>query len=140
MTDVSTSSTLAHPKTLSNLASIYRYRLRSKWRRLRRAVLYARGRLSQDDAQDLLLDCCAPAGWHPLLILSVDDTLEEALETYDNHPTLRCMISQACIRVAEKWEDNSDTLYHAKKWAVQFAEQYAKQEGVTLTLRWPDEH
>jgi len=49
------------------------------------------------------------------------------------------MISQACIRVAEKWEYNSDTLYHAKKWAVQFAEQYAKQEGVTLTLRWPDE-
>ncbi|HTV33799.1 MAG TPA: hypothetical protein VME69_11970 [Methylocella sp.] len=81
MTDAFTPSILAYLRTLSYTISLYLYRLRSKWRRLRRAVLYAKGRLSQDDAQDLLLDCCAPAGWHPLLILSVDDTLEEALET-----------------------------------------------------------
>jgi len=140
MTDILTPSTLAYLKTtLSNLASIYRYRLRYKWQRLRRALLYARGRLSQDDAQDLLLDCCTPAGWHPLLILSVEDTLEEALEEYEDHPALRSIISQACMHVAQKWEDNSDTLYHAKKWALEFAEQYAKQDGIPLTLRWPNE-
>jgi hypothetical protein len=32
------------------------------------------------DAQQLMLDCRHPAGWHPLLVLTVEDTLEQARE------------------------------------------------------------
>jgi hypothetical protein len=37
--------------------SRYRYRIANQLHRLRRALAYATGRLSTDDAQDIILDC-----------------------------------------------------------------------------------
>ena len=54
--------------------------LRASYRvqRLRRAWKYFRGCLDDSDAQRIMLDCRVPAGWHPLITLTVEDTLEEA--------------------------------------------------------------
>jgi hypothetical protein len=49
---------------------------------------YAAGTLSADDAQRIILNCRGPAGWHPLLVLTVEDTLEQAREEFADHPEL----------------------------------------------------
>jgi len=57
-----------------------------KSQHLSRAWGYFTGRLTADDAQRIMLDCRDPAGWHTLLALTVEDTLEQARETFaDRH-------------------------------------------------------
>jgi len=105
------------------------YRL-AQWRR---AWRYAIGRLSADDAQRMMLDCRDPAGWHPLLVLTVEDTLEQALEELADHPELPHLIAAGCARVGVKWESNDDQLWEARRWAISLAREYAADEGITLT-------
>jgi hypothetical protein len=112
-------------------------RFRSKLKRFHRAWRYATGALSEDDAQTVMLDCREPAGWHPLLILTVEDTLDQALETYADHPALRDMIAAACSRVGHKWEEYGDAIHEARRWAIEVAEDYARQDNIVL-LRWDD--
>ena len=51
-----------------------------------------------------MLDCRNPAGWHPLLVLTVEDTLEQAHEEIADHPHLPRLIADGCARVGDKWE------------------------------------
>jgi hypothetical protein len=118
---------------------LLRFRFNYRLARYRRALDYALDRLSADDAQQILIDCEYPAGWFTLLSLTVDDTLEQALEVYQDHPDLRRLISDGCERVHRKWEDHSDTLYYARDWAIELAEGYAADEGITLVRRDPEE-
>lgn len=127
----------ARPRARRHAFLWRRYRLRSQFARIRRAWAYAFGGLSRDSAQTLMLDCRDAAGWHPLLILTVDDTLKQARETYADHPDLPGLIAAACSRVAAKWEDYSDALHMAQEWAIEVAEGYARQDGVAL-VRWDD--
>jgi hypothetical protein len=117
----------------------WRYRLRYRGQRWKRAWSYARDHLSTDDAQQVLIDCEYAAGWFPLLTLTVEDTLEQALEVYEDHPTLRDFIAEGCARVGKKWEDHSDTLYYARGWAIDCALEYAGNEGIEFVPRNPDE-
>jgi hypothetical protein len=116
-----------------------RFRFKHRLARYRRALAYGRDRLSTDDAQQMLIDCEYPADWFTLLILTVEDVLEQALETYDDHPDLRRLIADGCARVHRKWEDHSDALYYARGWAIELAEGYAADEGITLVRRDPEE-
>ncbi len=68
---------------------LWRYRAKARLERPSRAWRYFTGRLTADDAQRVMLDCRDPAGWHPLLILTVEDTLEQARETFADHPSFR---------------------------------------------------
>ncbi len=68
------------PRTVLSWVRDRRYRLSFRFAQCRRAWRYATDRLSSDDAQRLMLDCWYPAGWHPLLVLTVEDTLEQARE------------------------------------------------------------
>jgi hypothetical protein len=68
------------------------YRLREQARRLRRGLAYVFGRLTPDGARALMLECRGPAGWYPLLILSAEDALEDAQETFIYHPELPRLI------------------------------------------------
>lgn len=111
-----------------------RWRLRGLYGRYRRAWLYARRSLRADDAQIMILDCQLPAGWHPLTVLTVEDTLKQALETFQEHPELERLIADGCARVGHKWEDFSDTLYEARRWAIDAAQDYAANEGIVLAL------
>ena len=54
---------------------LWRHRARTRRERLSRAWRYFAGCLTADDAQRVMLDCRDPAGWHPLLILTVEDEL-----------------------------------------------------------------
>jgi hypothetical protein len=111
---------------------LWRCRARDRSRRLARAWRYLTDRLSADDAQTIMLDCRHDAGWHPLLILTVDDTLEQARETFAAHPELPRLVADGCARVGAKWESCNDELFETRCWAIEVAERYAAEEGITL--------
>lgn len=108
----------------------YRNSIRlSRWAR---AWRYAVERLSADDAQRVMLDCRYPAGWHPLLVLTVEDTLEQAHEELADHPDLARLIADGCARVEDKWQSYNDELWEARRWAIDLAKSYAADEGIPL--------
>jgi hypothetical protein len=111
---------------------LWRYRTNDRARRLYRAWCYFTDRFSADDAQWIMFDCRNAAGCHPLLILTVEDTLKQARETFVDHPKLPRLIADGCERVGDKWESHNDDLYHAQHWAIELAEEYAAQEGIKL--------
>lgn len=110
-----------------------RYRSGHRLARWRRAWRYATGGLSPDDAQRMMLDCRGPAGWHPLLVLTVEDTLEQARQELADHPDLPRLLADGCARVGDKWESYNDELWEARRWAIGLARKYAADEGITLT-------
>ncbi len=111
----------------------WRYRAGRRAKRFVRAWRYLRDRLSADEAQTVTLDCRDAAGWHPLLVLTVEDTLEQAREIYADHPELARLIAEGCARVGYKWESYGDELYEARRWAIDLAQGYADSDGITLT-------
>lgn len=112
------------------------FRLRLRWRsrfgRAIRGARYAAGRMSPDDAQRIMCDCERSAGWFPLLTLTVDDTLDLALEEYAEHPELPSLIRDACSSVAGRWESYNDDLYNAQSWALEKVREYAVSDGIVL--------
>jgi hypothetical protein len=119
-------------RSLASCFDLWRYRATYRAQRLSRAWSYFTERLTADDAQRIVLDCYSPAGWHPLLVLTVEDTLEQARETLADHPDLPRLIADGCARVGNKWESYNDDLYIARSWAIEVAEGYAADEGITL--------
>lgn len=117
----------------------HRYRCGVRLSRWTRAWRYAAGRLSAGEAQRLMLNCRYPAGWHPLLVLTVEDTLEQAREDLADHPDLPRLVADGCARVADKWESYNDELWEARCWAINLAKNYATDEGITF-VPLNDEH
>ncbi|MDE1990303.1 MAG: hypothetical protein KGI82_07505 [Betaproteobacteria bacterium] len=113
-------------------AQFWKYRLKARVKRLCHAWRYATGTLSADDAQTMIVECQDPAGWYPLMILTVEDALEYAREMFVDHPTLRRFIADGCARVGHKWETYGDELAEAFRWAAELAEEYAASEGIIL--------
>jgi len=113
----------------------WRYRTSAWFKRLSRAWRYSTDHLTADDAQLVTLDFSDPAGWHPLLVLTVEDTLEEAREIFADHPNLPDLIARGCARVGYKWEMYGDELYEARRWAIDLADGYAADAGITLVRR-----
>jgi hypothetical protein len=111
---------------------LWRFRAKTRARRLCRAWRYFTDSLSADDAQTIMIDCERAAGWHPLLTLTVEDTLEQARETFADSPDLRRLIADGCARVGRKWESCNDELYEARRWAIELAQEYAANKGITL--------
>ena len=126
-------------RTLASRIGLWRYRAKARLERLSRAWRYFIGRLSADDAQHITFDCRDPAGWHPLLVLTVEDTLEQARETFADHPELPRLIADGCARVGDKWESYNDELYEARRWAIDVAKGYAADEGIALVRQENDE-
>jgi len=110
-----------------------RYRAGYRLARWRRAWRYAIDALPPDDAQRMMLDCRYPAGWHPLLVLTVEDALEQAREELADHLELPRLLADGCARVGDKWESYNDELWEARRWAISLAKEYAVDEGITLT-------
>ena len=115
--------------------SAWRWRMLQRWQRLRRAVAYATGHLSEDDAQSIILDCRLSAGWYPLMTLSPDDVGEMATGLYgDAAHSLDPYLDGACECVARKWDQTGDEHWHAREWALDLALQGAAQDGIVLSL------
>lgn len=127
---------LAHRTVSAFRSSVHNRRYRTGYRlaQWRRAWRYAINGLSPDDAQRMMLDCRDPAGWHPLLVLTVEDTLEQAREELADHPELPRLLADGCARVGDKWESYNDELWGARRWAISLAREYAADEGITLTV------
>jgi hypothetical protein len=119
-------------RSVASRLDLWRWRTKDRARRLYRAWRYFTDHLSADDAQTVMLDCRYAAGWHPLLTLTVEDTLEQARETFADHPELPRLIADGCERVGDKWESHNDDLYHAQHWVIELAEEYAAQDGIEL--------
>ncbi|MGD9920468.1 MAG: hypothetical protein AB7V13_03335 [Pseudorhodoplanes sp.] len=120
-------------RTLQLWTRDHRYRTRCRLAQWQRAWRYAVDRLSTNDAQRMMLDCRNPAGWYPLLVLTVEDTLEQAREDIVDNPELPRLIADGCARVADKWESYNDELWEARRWAIGLAKDYAADEGIALT-------
>jgi hypothetical protein len=118
--------------TVASRLDLWRYRVATRAKRLARAWRYFTGRLSADAAQSIMSDCERHAGWHPLLTLCVEDVLAEARETFADHPALPRLIADGCERVGGKWESYNDDLYHPRERAIELAQKYAVDEGITL--------
>jgi hypothetical protein len=119
-------------RAVASRLSLWRWGARDRAQRLSRAWRYFMGRLRAEDAQTIMLDCQSAAGWHPLLVLTVEDALEQARETFADHPELPRLIADGCARVGSKWESYNDELYEARLWAIELAEGYAAAEGIAL--------
>jgi hypothetical protein len=114
--------------------SALRWRIFQRWQRLRRAVAYAAGRLSQDGAQSIILDCRPPAGWYPLMTLSPEDVRAMAADLYGDVAALDPYLDGACESVARKWDDPRDDHWRARQWALELVLQDAAADGIVLTL------
>ena len=119
-------------RAVASRLQLWRYRAKDRAQRLSRAWRYFIDGLSADDAQTIMLDCRYPAGWYLLLVLAVEDTLEQARETFADHPELPRLIADGCARAGDKWESTNDEFYEARRWAIELAEDYAAAEGITL--------
>jgi hypothetical protein len=108
------------------------YRAKNRAKRLSRAWRYFMGRLSANDAQWIMFECERPAGYHPLLTLTVEETLAQARETFADHPELPRLIADGCERIGGKWDSHNDDLWEARRWAIELAEEYAAREGIAL--------
>ncbi len=111
---------------------ILRFTIRSRYERLRRALAYARGRLSSDDAQQVILDCRDAAGWYPLMTLTPGDVLDIAISRHgDPALSLKHYLPAACEYAARKWE-NGDAYYYALDFALDTAVEFAAQDGIQI--------
>jgi hypothetical protein len=110
----------------------FRYRCRARLAHILRAWGYVVGRLSTDDARRIILDCRGLAGWHPLLVLKVEDTLEQVREEFVDHPELPRLIADACFHVGDRWTCSGDELWQARRGAIDVALRYAADEGIVL--------
>jgi hypothetical protein len=120
-------------KQLIDQIFIAKYRLRNRIRRYRLALAYARHRVDSDQANEIICDCQAAAGWFPLETFSVDRVLQTALDCYWRpHPELESLVQSACDRVASKWSSDGHAADAAEDWAIDLVGDYAQARGVTL--------
>jgi hypothetical protein len=108
--------------------------------RYARALAYARGRLTPGQAQSMVYDIEHAAGWYHLVTLDVEYVMEQALERWQPHPELRALVDEACDYVGSKFEDHNDVAYHAKGWALDKVQEWAKEHAIILepTEDWAD--
>ena len=124
---------MTHQPLISAILIVY-WRLRDTAGRYRRALAYARGRMDHNQANDIIFDCQAAAGWYPLETLSVDGCLQTALDCYwQHHPELETLLQFACARVASKWESNGNAPATAEDWALDLIQEFAQARGIQLT-------
>jgi hypothetical protein len=120
-------------RQLITAIAIAKWRLRSIIRRFRLAVAYALNRLGTDQANEIIYECQAAAGWYPLEGLSVDNCLETALDCYwQDHPELESIVQSACAYVASKWEANGHSAAPAQDRALDLVVEFAQSRGISL--------
>jgi hypothetical protein len=118
---------------LANVASKYRWRLRSTLQHYAVAWRYARGRSTPADGLSLLYDAEHIAGIHGLVSLSLDSVIGRARELYGDVPGLDDWAAEAVDRVASKHDgDGGEMVSAAEDWALEILEEYAARDGVNL--------
>ena len=119
--------------------SMLKYHLRSRYQRVRRAVRYALGRTTPDDAWSFYLECEDITGYHGLEGISENTVLEQCIERYGDMPELPRLVAEACSYVSRKWHSSGDTCSAAEDWAFELIRQNAIDENVVLVDSWDAE-
>jgi hypothetical protein len=115
---------------------IAKYRLRDMIQRYRLAIAYARNRMDCGQANDIIFDCQAAAGWFPLDTFSIDSCLQTALDCHwEPHPKLESLVQSACDRVASKWSSDGFAADAAEDWALDLVAEFAQARGIDLVRR-----
>ena len=115
---------------------ILHWRLHGMIHRYRLAIAYARDRIDPRQANDIIFDCQAVAGWFPLEEFSVDSCLETALDCHwQPHPELENLVRSACAHVAGKWESDGHAAGAAEDWALDLVAEFAQARGIDLVRR-----
>jgi hypothetical protein len=113
--------------------SIAKYRLHDMIHRYRLAIAYARNRIDPGQANEIIYDCQAAAGWFPLETFSVDRCLQTALDCHwEPHPELKSLVQSACDRVASKWSSDGHAADAAEDWALDLVGEFAETRGIAL--------
>jgi hypothetical protein len=94
----------------------------------------ANGQLDQDDANAVIHECLAIAGWWPLAILDLGSVTEVAGFRWQNSADeIAPLALQACQRVSNKWFGDADAVTcAAEDWALDLIEEYAVDAGLEL--------
>lgn len=116
---------------ISYRLSLVRWRAREAMKRVGRAVRYAAGRMSEDDAHLIIYECLPTSGYFPLEGLSVETVLDLAQERWGDNPALPRLAADACRRVWNKW-DSGGTEGVAEDWALDLIKEYATDDGIVL--------
>jgi hypothetical protein len=133
--------TSAVPTTFNNARSRLaglRWRVKKRMEHYGRAFRYATGRATRDDGLRLIYDAEHIAGNYSLEYLSLNRVTERAQEKWGDVPGLAAWAGDATARVGSKWESGGDTVYAAEDWALSLIEEYASDDGVTLTEIEPE--
>lgn len=103
--------------------------LTSRLTRLRTAYRYATNTLTDDDAQNLILECEPIAGWFSLVTLDVQDAINRAKDNYPDRPGLISNMHAICSQYARDWDDGCCTIHDALEKAVDLALQHDKRHS-----------
>lgn len=117
---------------LPNWLDDLRFRARIKLRRYRRALAYARHKLTHEQALDLLYEAQEIAACWALETIDAEGVLIEAREQWEDHPEFARLAEEAASRVASKWDSSGDMAYEARGSALDLFKEYAAMEGITL--------
>lgn len=120
------------PTVLPFGLSLKLYRAQKTLARWRRALGYATGRISADDASQARYDLQHAAGEYSLIELHVSDVIEEAGEIFEPNPELDQLCADAVRRVANKWDDYTEVRSSCHDWALDLVREYAKRDGIRL--------
>ena len=118
--------------TIKTKMFMLRYHAGNIARRCGRAIRYAMGRSTIDDAWQFHHDSQNITGFRCLEGLSEHSVLDALFDQYGNNPALESFVTRACSRVADKWNSSDDIASAAEDWAVDLVREYATEAGISL--------
>ena len=107
--------------------------VRAFFTRLAHAWRLARGRLTEEDALALYLQCQNKLGWYTLDLLTTSDAIEAAREVFDDNPELPRLIAEACATVGQRWNATENTA-KARERVFELAETLSKTEDLLISF------
>jgi hypothetical protein len=94
---------------------------------------YACGKSTLDDNWAFYREVEESTGWWTLESLDESAVLERAIEMYGEQPGLDALVSDACARVAHRWDSSGHTRDTAQDWAFDLIRQNASDYGVDIS-------
>ena len=116
-----------------------KHRLSNHHARVSRAIRYALGRMTLEDAYNFHHEVKYMTGIYPLTEMSTDDLLEQCESLWGHHPEFAEMARDACEHVCRKWDNSPEELDVAIDWAMSTIQRWAWERGIKLNGSWAEE-
>jgi hypothetical protein len=112
---------------------------RHQWLKAGVAWRYATGRTTTQDAWTLTHEMEDITGYYALEGIDRDTFVDSLRERFGDVPELHELATDACARVAGKWNSTGDISYAAEGWASDLVQRYAIERDITLVDSWAEE-